>query len=565
MTSAAIQYIPLDKLSPSKLNARQHGGAKVDDLVASIRAEGLLQNLTVTEGKKGKFEVVAGARRLRALQQLAKAGELASNDVPCRVVDAEVAMDASTAENTIREQMHPADEVEAYARLHKQGRSVDDIAVRFGQTKRHVQRMLKLAGLSPALLDTWREGELTLAMAQALAITDDHTKQEQAFKLHGDPDWDEDGDAIRAALTEGDLTSRDRITRYIGLEAYETAGGAVRRDLFAEDEDSFSLVDRELAERLALEKLQKTADRERKKGWLWVEVALELPYNKTTNLRRLYETPTPEQRAIAGVFVIPGSNGRASIEGPYIRPADQQRADRGEDPQAPGDAPPAPTVNDQFTAKQTARLLGWRTAILRQTLAGNPDLMVRALVADLAEDLIRERWDRQVIVNAHIGKAYDGANDRDVTEGLREAEEFDINVNEASAAWREKLEAVQGDILGWLLEQPMETVLALLAHIAADGIWSADKHPEREADFMRRAGFDARAIWGPDAEWLQTLTKPTILRILGHFVSDSELGAFATLKKKELAIKAAEVLNGTDYVPAPLRPAGFIAPWSDAP
>src|SRR4249919_2812203 len=104
-----IQYLPLNALQLSPLNARKTGGDNVDDLVASIAADGLLQNLTVITGKKGKFEVVAGGRRLRALQALAKDKRIsADHDVPCRVVDADTAMEASTAENTIREQMNPA-------------------------------------------------------------------------------------------------------------------------------------------------------------------------------------------------------------------------------------------------------------------------------------------------------------------------------------------------------------------------------------------------------------------------------------------------------------------------
>ena len=63
------QSIELSKLVKSPLNVRKTASASADEeLKASILAHGLMQNLVVTEGKKGKFLVIAGARRLEALR-----------------------------------------------------------------------------------------------------------------------------------------------------------------------------------------------------------------------------------------------------------------------------------------------------------------------------------------------------------------------------------------------------------------------------------------------------------------------------------------------------------------
>lgn len=63
----------------------------VDDLAASIAAHGLLQDLTVTvNDNPGEFEVVAGGRRLAALQQLDREGRLPDAlraGVPCLVIE----------------------------------------------------------------------------------------------------------------------------------------------------------------------------------------------------------------------------------------------------------------------------------------------------------------------------------------------------------------------------------------------------------------------------------------------------------------------------------------------
>src|SRR5579871_5989939 len=110
--------IPLNKLVLWSGNVRKTAGADTTlaELAASIAAHGLLQSLVVRNGKKGKFAVVAGGRRLMALQQLAESGRIkADYAVPCQVVaDDADATEISLAENAVRENMHPADEFEAF-------------------------------------------------------------------------------------------------------------------------------------------------------------------------------------------------------------------------------------------------------------------------------------------------------------------------------------------------------------------------------------------------------------------------------------------------------------------
>ena len=73
-----IELIPLSKLIPCPANVRRTGrNDGIEELAASIKAHGLLQNLQVRAGAGGKFEVVAGQRRLAALKLLAKAKDLA--------------------------------------------------------------------------------------------------------------------------------------------------------------------------------------------------------------------------------------------------------------------------------------------------------------------------------------------------------------------------------------------------------------------------------------------------------------------------------------------------------
>ena len=75
MENATLIEVAINQLVPSKRNVRKSKPSKEADqeLLAGIRAEGLLQNLVVIpNGKPDVFEVVAGKRRLKALQQLVK-------------------------------------------------------------------------------------------------------------------------------------------------------------------------------------------------------------------------------------------------------------------------------------------------------------------------------------------------------------------------------------------------------------------------------------------------------------------------------------------------------------
>lgn len=91
-------------------------------------------------------------------------------------------------------------------------------------------------------------------------------------------------------LTEGAVKAGDKRAVFVGVEAYEAAGGVILRDLFQHDHGGW-LQDVALLDRLAREKLSKAADELRAEGWKWSEFACEFPYGHTNGLRRLQSTP----------------------------------------------------------------------------------------------------------------------------------------------------------------------------------------------------------------------------------------------------------------------------------
>lgn len=269
-----LHLIPLSRLRPSNRNVRKSGGTSIPELAASIARVGLLQNLTVIASVDGEhFEVVAGKRRLAALKLLAKRRKLdRHHPVPCLLVPDASARTVSLTENVQREAMHPADQFEAFAALVAEGRPVEDIAADFGVTPLVVQRRLKLANVSPRLLADYRGGEVTLDQLMALAITDDHAAQEAAF--YESPQWQRSPQALRDHLTHEEIeASRDALARFVGAEAYEAAGGGMRRDLFSDAQQGVYLTDPGLLDTLARHKLAAVAETVQAEGWGWVEVA----------------------------------------------------------------------------------------------------------------------------------------------------------------------------------------------------------------------------------------------------------------------------------------------------
>lgn len=193
--------------------------------------------------------------------------------------------------------MHPADEYAAFAKLVAQGKSVEDVAAAFGVTPLVVKRRMKLAGVSPALMAQFREGEIGLDCLMALASVDDHQQQEQAWAAV--PQWNRRPETLRALLTQGEVQAhRDPVAKFVTVKAYEKAGGAVRRDLFSDDEKTAYLQDVALLERLATDKLRKRVKALLADGWKWVDVRVRYAYDeyvKHGELRRTRREPNAQE------------------------------------------------------------------------------------------------------------------------------------------------------------------------------------------------------------------------------------------------------------------------------
>jgi ParB family chromosome partitioning protein len=301
--------IPFNKLVLSQSNVRRvKAGISIEDLAEDIARRTLLQSLNVravldADGQEtGMFEVPAGGRRYRALELLVKQKRLAKTaPIPCIVREAGAEISAeedSLAENVQRVALHPLDQFRAFQTLREQGRSEEEIAAIFFVSVNVVKQRLRLASVSSNLLDVYADDGMTLDQLMAFTVSGDHARQEQVWETISKSGYDEPYQ-IRRMLTEDTVRASDKRAQFVGIDAYEAAGGIVLRDLFEHDDGGW-LQDVTLLDRLVTEKLKAEADAIAAEGWQWIEAAVSFPYNHDYGLRQLDGTPadlTAEEQA----------------------------------------------------------------------------------------------------------------------------------------------------------------------------------------------------------------------------------------------------------------------------
>lgn len=275
-TKGRIEYVPYWRLCPSTLNVRQKPPTGIEALAETIDAQGVLQNLVAHEmkgrSKLPKLGVCAGKRRKAALDLLFSQGRITKDEpVPVLIVSEGEALAISLIENREREDMHIADECVAFRLLVDEGKSVAHVAAMFKISDVAVRRALKIANLAPSLLELLREDKLDYEQAKVLVLADEHETQERVWTEAREV-WQRRPPQLRAALTKLQIDARESaLAKFVGLAAYEEAGGYVRRDLFSDDPNAGYIEDTELLHRLATDRLIELSQAVAAEGWSWTE------------------------------------------------------------------------------------------------------------------------------------------------------------------------------------------------------------------------------------------------------------------------------------------------------
>ncbi|MDD3018746.1 MAG: ParB/RepB/Spo0J family partition protein [Comamonas sp.] len=626
--SKNLILVPLSRLvsRPTGRNVRKTPRMSIPELAASIQRVGLLQNLIVIAAADGEhYEVVAGGRRLAALKLLAKKRRISREwEVPCLLVADGTARTASLTENVQREAMHPADQFEAFAALVAEGRPIEDIAADFSVTPLVVQRRLKLANVSPRLLADYRADAVSLDQLMALAITDDHTAQEAAF--YDAPTWQRSPHNLRDRLTEREIDAhRHPLVRFVGLNAYEAAGGGTRRDLFAEADSGVYLTDATLLERLAQDKLASLAAEVKAEGWAWVDATPGATHadlqafqraprqRRSPNKReaqRIEKLQTKMQalaeavdaaldaedeekadalqeegerlgeqlqaledglldyaanvKAAAGAIVTIDRDGQAVIHRGLLREAEAKALrtlERLRQGFASEGEDDDPPKTAAMSDRLAQRLSAHRTAALQIEVARHPQVALAALVHGMVQTVLQESY------CGHDLPLGVSLKQQDRLESLAP----DVSESPAAVALRtlqevagEALPEDSAELFAALLAKSQDELVRLLAVCVAstvDVVTPRATPHQPGAELAQAVGLDMAAWWQPTADGYFQRVPKAAILEAVGAFAPSHVTRLAKLKKGDIASEAERLADGTGWMPAIFRAEG---PQQDA-
>ncbi|MGY4329436.1 ParB-like chromosome segregation protein Spo0J [Bradyrhizobium sp. LB7.2] len=231
LASGTEVLIPLNKLKKSLKNARKtpHSEASIEAYAASIAAKGILQNLVVEPELDSHgtatgfyFVTIGEGRRLAQLLRVKRKEINKTEPIRCVIDTMNDPHEISLDENVRRENMHPADQFEAFKKLaDESGFGAEEIAARFGVTPHMVRQRLRLSAVSPRLIEAYRNGEMGFEQLVAFALIDDHDRQEEIYSRLT---YSRDPVTIRRMLTETNVAATDRRAVFVGHEALHRGG-----------------------------------------------------------------------------------------------------------------------------------------------------------------------------------------------------------------------------------------------------------------------------------------------------------------------------------------------------
>ena len=570
--ASVIQMIALSDLTLSKMNPRQrHDADEIAALATSIRTAKLLQNLSGF-GPSGSstVEIVAGGRRLRALQLIAEQDgtDPAETFVPVHITDNNAeAQTWASMENTARKALHPAEEITAYRKMAENGIGTGEIAKAFAVTERHVKGRLRLADLAEPILTALRAGEITLDIAAAYTSNPDPAAQVAVFEEVSGHGWLHNAREVRARLTRDAEDANGKLARFVGRAQYELEGGEVREDLFGTD---VWFTDAELLHRLASEKLAAIRDEHLAAGWKWVETCETHPgWDVTGKLGRTYpeqaeltdeqatryeelaelvecevaseedwyefeeliaalecETFSPEQMAEAGIFLWIGHDGTTETICGLIRDEDRDAAiaagvmqdNRHRHTQT------EPKPKGPYSAALLDDLRKLRTAAAQTALLDHPDLALDLLIFALSTNLYNSTLPLGIATE-------DAANSPKQDEGLNlpkplQSQEYSTPMSGTDAA---------SAFIAFRRKRPItkrRILTEAVARLFSIGLTGGNSTPLAElvADL---SGIDVRRVWTPTADFLGRLKAKELDAIMAYIDGTNLPSGFQKMKKGE--------------------------------
>ena len=212
-SSSDFKRLPIDAIAPNPFQPRRNFTAEeLSELESSLKATGLLQPITVRARSNGRYELVAGERRLRA------ATRLGWTEIPAliRDFDDQAMLTLALVENLQRANLNPLEEAAGYERLVDEfGLTQQQVADVVGKDRTTITNLLRLLTLPAAVRQMVERGHLSAGHARALLVLKDARRQAELAS-----------EAIARQLSVRDVEARARAMTGAAPTAAQRKGGA---------------------------------------------------------------------------------------------------------------------------------------------------------------------------------------------------------------------------------------------------------------------------------------------------------------------------------------------------
>lgn len=521
-----LKTIKLTSIQPPADNPRRSFQKdSLEGLADSIKTDGLLQNLVVAPTKGKKFRIISGERRFRALQMLLKNGDITEDyEVPVEVKNKLSKQDTlrlATVENVQRENLHPMDEAEAFARLAQKGKSLSDLSAETGLTEKTIKRRLALASLIDEAKQLLRDGTITLSMAEALTVGTPEGQQDAVSYLE-DAEYRVSPNQIRYHFTDN---KPSMALAKFPLEQYT---GTFTKDLFAEEDTTF-FNDEEQFFELQRKAVTDLAEQYIQDGAAFVET-LEGYSIPTWHYRDAKEDET------GGFIINMTPTGKVEIiENVAKHDIDEETVEET------AETPAAPAKKKPFYTAALCRYMGHHKSVAVQSeLLGHPQLCTILLIIQLLGSRSTHEALKAFAKSETRPLGYDIISETadKFLDPLPEPEYYE-NID---TAWS-KLKCGHFDqvkvydTLKTFDDEQLDKLLALLT-VVNFGQTFCDRLDTHENSLFNRVANDMQVNmldhWTPDEAFLNRRSKDQLIDMAIVTGANTTYGAMSSLKKSEI-------------------------------
>lgn len=172
--ATGTQDIPVKQIRPNPFQPRKvWDGAEIEELASSIREQGLIQPIVLRKVGEN-YQIVAGERRFRALQQLGK------DSVPAviREMDDRGMLEVALVENLQRKDLNPIEKAQAFKALIERFRLTHEaVSARLGLDRSTVTNFLRLLDLPELIREAVSRGTISMGHARSLVALSSPAEQ----------------------------------------------------------------------------------------------------------------------------------------------------------------------------------------------------------------------------------------------------------------------------------------------------------------------------------------------------------------------------------------------------